>query len=695
MVRYILVVLVLFLAACQSSKSTQGHVTTQPPKDPASLVNVFLGSSGDHGQMSPSASYPFSMMSIGPYTYPTTHMGYEFKAKQFLGFTHTHLEGVGCQGSGGNILVKPFLGKDHTKTDLIKTSENATPGYYSVKFENKIEAAFTVYGKAGLHHYKFPDGEKGFYIDLGHAYVGRFVAEEHTVEKNAVSGWVDTKTTCSAGKTRLYYYLEIDQPVTLKTEGAHGLIATVAAATRDVQIRIAFSAVGVDYARKAIVTDSFETVRSQSKQAWNDLLNHFQVKGDPERVRLFYSLLYRTLQSPYNISEPDGQYKTISGETKHADNKVYNGWAIWDNYRTQLPLLSLGYPQQYQDIAFSIANLYPYGKKNWATQNEPSPTVRTEHAVVVLLDATRKGYTIDYNKIIDSLVSEYRHLDYGSPDKALESSYDAWALAEIAGLMNNKTASAEYKQKALEYKNYWKKDFSDIRANDVDRMQARGLYQGTIWQYRWFVPFDVKGLIALTGGEQQYLQQLDEFFANDYYNHANQPDLQVPIMYNMTSQPWKSQELMHKLAVDTVVQHYLNDNSRGIGSFIDKIYRNQPEAYIRTMDDDAGTMSSWYVWTSCGLHPACIGWPVYYLSVPLMEEATLQWGNGKTFKIEVENYGLHNKYIKGAELNGKPINRNWLTHQEITAGGTLKIIASPVPEKSFGVTEQWITDYHE
>jgi putative alpha-1,2-mannosidase len=694
MKRYFLFIFAFVLASCQHTRTTTVGDSSTAAADPASHVNVFLGSSGDHGQLSPSASYPFSMLSIGPQTYPATHTGYEHKAKQFLGFTHTHLEGVGCQGSGGNLLVKPFLGTDHQPA-LIKKSERGTPGYYQVNFTNGIDAAFTVSGKAGMHQYHFPAGEKGLAMDFSNTIANRFVAEEHTAQGNHVRGWIDTKTTCHAGTTRMYYYLETDAPVTWTSAADHVLIAHLPASTAVVNVRIALSSVSIDHARGNVFAGTFDDLHSQARTAWNDLLNHFQVRGDNARVRLFYSLLYRALQSPYNISEADGQYKTISGETRLENHPVYNGWAIWDNYRTQLPLLALGYPEQYQDITFSLENLYPYGKKNWATQHEPSPTVRTEHAVVVLLDATRKGYTVNYSRILDSLVSENKRLDYGSPDKALESCYDAWALSEIYGLLGNKEAAARYKQQALTYKKYWQKDFSDIRARDADRMQARGLYQGTIWQYRWFVPFDIKGLMTLTGGEQAYVHQLNEFFDNDYYNHANQPDLQVPIMYDMTSQPWKSQAMMHKLAVDTVVQHYLNDNSRGIGSFMDKIYKNEPEAYIRTMDDDAGTMSSWYVWASCGLFPACIGWPVYYVHAPLMQDINLQWPNGKSFRITVENYDAHNAYVTKVVLNGVALNRNWLTHQEIMGGGTLKITTASEPNKSFGVKEPWITSVPE
>ncbi|MBW8686318.1 GH92 family glycosyl hydrolase [Chitinophaga rhizophila] len=655
-----------------------------------SQVNVFLGSSGDNGQMSPAASYPFSMLSIGPETYPSTHTGYEYYAKEFLGFTHNRMEGVGCQGCGGNLLVRPFLGDGPVKADLIKYEEQASPGYYHVGFTNGIKASFTVYKNGGLHQYTFPEGKKGLLLDLAYAHVGRFVAEEHTIEGNAVSGWVESRTTCSAGIYRIYYYVETDRPVKWTSTKAHELVANVT--DGQLGFRIGLSSVGTSYAKAAITKDGFEAVKAQSSREWNNMLGHIKVKGDPEREKLFYSLFYRSIQSPYVVSEPDGAYAATNGTLQHTKSKVYNGWAIWDNYRAQLPLLSIAYPQEYQDMMHSIAGLYKHGKKDFATLHEPSITVRTEHAIVVLLDALKKGYKLDFKAIADSVEKEIKTLDYAHPDKALESSYDAWALSEIYYAEKDKARGDQYKKQAADYKKYWQKDFQDLTKHDVDRMQARGLYQGTIWQYRWFVPFDLKGLMELCGGEAAYVSQLDEFFGNDYYCHANQPDLQAPFMYNVTDQPWKSQALIHKIAVDTMVQHYFNDNSRGIGSEIDLIYKNQPKAYVRTMDDDAGTMSSWFVLVSTGIFPACIGSPVYYLNVPLFESVEWQWPGAKPFSVQVKNFGPKNVYIQEVWLNGKKVDRNWITHSEIVKGGKLEIVAGDKPNLQQGLNNKWIAE---
>jgi len=654
------------------------------------LVNVFLGSSGDYGQLSPAASYPFSQLSIGPQTYPSTHTGYEHLAKLFLGFTHNRFEGVGCQGSGGNLLVKPFLGSNPNSSSLYKKSEKASPGFYEVTFQNGISAAFTVKQHSGLHHYTFPKGKKGIFIDLSHAFNRAFVAEEHRIDGQSIVGWIDSRTTCQVGVYRLYYQLHFRNPVKWKKLNEHQLIVLPQDEDTRVELAVGFSSVDEDHAAQHISTLSFTELQQASTDKWDELFSRIKVNGSLARKQLFYSLLYRTLQSPYVISEPDGTYRTIDGHIQRAKDTRYHGWAIWDNYKTQLPLLALAYPTIFANVATSIANLYPYGKKDFATKKEPANSVRTEHAIVVLLDALNKGYSVPFSSIRDSVKAEVDRLDFNKPDKALESAYDTWAFAQLLRKNGEKELASQYLNKAATYKDYWKKDFEDLSKPDIDRMSARRMYQGTIRQYRWSIPFDVQGLIQLTGGKQSFTTQLDEFFDWNYYNRANEPDLMSPLLYNVSTTPWKAQEWIHKFAVDTTIHHYFNDNSRGIGSTIDILYKNQPQAYIRTMDDDAGAMSAWFVWAAIGVQPALIGEPVYYLHLPLFNEVNLTLSHGKSFRITVSDYQENDAYIAEAYLNGKKLNRNWLTHQEIMQGGVLQLKASAAPVPGWGMENPYV-----
>ncbi|TZF86092.1 glycoside hydrolase family 92 protein (plasmid) [Pedobacter sp. BS3] len=663
-------------------------------QDLTSEVNPFFGTSGDHGQLSPAASSPFGYLSIGPQTSPHIHPGYEFLAKKFLGFTHNRFEGVGCKGSGGVLFVKPFWGDNYKDVELNKVYDQASPGYYTVKFDNGLKASFAVHQYSGIHQYIFPANvkDKRLFIDFSHAFNNAFVAEEHTVDQNTVSGWIQAKTTCSVGTYKLFFCLKFDKSIRIETTAdTHQLIAVLnSSGTTNLDVRVGLSSVDVNDAIKNLPAGDISQVKENSSAAWNRELAHIRVEGDAERKKLFYSLLYRAIQSPYIISAADGRYRAIDGSLQTSGQPVYNGWSIWDNYKTQLPLLSFAFTDRYQAIAWSIANLYRYGKKDYATQNEPSNTVRTEHAVVVLLDAARKGYRIDFNSIYDSVKHEVDHIEAKSPDKKLETAYDLWAFSQIAEICKQQTAAGEYLQKAKTlYQEAWQKDFKDVKKKDVDKMPARGMYQGTVWQYRWLVPYDLAGLINLCGGEKQFTGQLDTFFDDNFYCHSNEPDIQAPVYYNATAQTWKSQRLMHQIGLDTMVQNYFNTNERDVGAYIGKIYRNAPNGYLRTMDDDGGAMSSWFVLAACGIYPASVGYPVYYVNVPYFKTVKIEVAPNKYFTVSVRNFDDKNMYIRQMLLNGKDIGRTWLKHAEIVKGGTLEIIADSKPQ-SYGNTNLFV-----
>jgi putative alpha-1,2-mannosidase len=651
-------------------------------------VNVFLGSSGDHGQLSPGASAPFHQMSIAPQTYPTLHMGYEHLAKEIIGFTHNRFEGVGCQGSGGLILIKPFLGKQDDGEHLLKGSEHAGPGFYEIALQNKIKARFAVDGNLGIHDYTLPQGEKGLTLDLAHAFNGGFVSNTYVLEADGLlKGSVKAKTTCGVGIYTIHYAHAVASKNNWEGKG-NLLTLHLEENMKNVVVRIAFSAVSVDHAVNTLQANrtlTYQQVKADTQKQWDTALGTVKVKGDAAREKLFYSLLYRTLQSPYQTSEADGRYKGTDGKIHQSTGKRYHGWAIWDNYKTQMPLLELLYPSRYQDIVSSISDLYRYGKYDFAGPHEPANSVRTEHAAVVLLDAKKKGYEIDLGAIRDSLIKDTLGFDFSKPDKYLEAAYDMWAMGELL-----QSDRMEYQRRARSYSSIWNKEFKDLSRKDVDRMSARNMYQGTIRQYRWNVPFDMKGLVDLAGGKAAFTAQLDDFFNHHYFNRANEPDIQSPTLYYASTKPWRYQSLVRELAIDTVIQYYFNDNSRGIDPFIDRIYKNQPKAFVRTMDDDAGAMSGWFVLTALGLHQPLIGQPVYYLSVPLFPEIDVQV-EGHALEIRVRNYADKHQYIKRVLFNGKDINRLWLSHEELRQGGRLEIEASAQPSP-YGMDNIWVSD---
>ncbi len=655
-------------------------------------VNVFLGSSGDHGQLTPGASSPLHQLNIVPHTYPQLHAGYEYLAKKVIGFTHNRFEGVGCKGSGGLIMVNPYLGNSYKQQYLNKIKEHAGPGFYEIDFNEGIKAKFAVHENTGIHEYTFPKGDKGLQLDFGYSLNAAWVSNENQlIDNQYIIGKIRAKTTCNVGVYSIYYAIKVEQGKLQKIDDK--IIKVILDQGSDkVNLRISFSAVNEQYALndlKKNISLNYTNLKDKSSKNWNQFLSAIEIKGkDEERKKLFYSLLYRTVQSPFNISEQDGTFRGTDGKQYQASGKRYHGWAIWDNFKTQLPLLELLYPATYQDISSSIASLYQYGKYDFAGPDEPANSVRTEHAAIVLLDAKKKGYHIDIQKIKDQLIKDTSTFDFSKPDKFLEATYDMWAMSQLLP-----SDQAHYQKRALAYKNHWIKEFKDLNRSDVDRMSARNMYQGTIRQYRWNVPFDVQGLVEIAGGKSEFSKQLDDFFDNHYFNRANEPDIQSPTLYYASDKPWKYQSLIHELALDTVVQYYFNDNSRGIDPFINRIYKNEPKAFIRTMDDDAGAMSAWFVLSAIGLHQPLIGEPVYYLNVPFFPEITINRGNSK-IQIKVHNFNDKNRFIKSVKLNGKDIQRLWIKHEELAKNAILEIEATDQPT-SYGMDNIFISSMNK
>ncbi|MCS2961154.1 glycoside hydrolase family 92 protein [Bacteroides thetaiotaomicron] len=176
------------------------------------------------------------------------------------------------------------------------------------------------------------------------------------------------------------------------------------------------------------------------------------VKGGKKDDRvIFYTSLYRTYLSPADVSSPDGAYLGTDGKVYISEDfRYYSNWSLWDTFRTKFPLLVLTEPAKMRDMATSLIHLYATGKKDWSTGFESTPTVRTEHAVILLLDAYRKGITnLDFRKGYAGMKQEMERLPMRSPDQKMESAYDLWAMAKIAEIIGEKADSEQYRQRSV------------------------------------------------------------------------------------------------------------------------------------------------------------------------------------------------------------------------------------------------------
>ncbi|XCF05985.1 GH92 family glycosyl hydrolase [Tamlana crocina] len=659
--------------------------------DNASYINPFINTANDHGQTDVAAAVPFGMVKPAPDTNPIAHSGYDYAANEIIGFSNTRFSGVGCRGVGGNLRVLPYVisGNDSIPNSVTFSKENevAQAGYYSVTLHNGIKTQLSATRQVAFHQYTFPKSEKsGFTIDLASSYVGH-ISDEYKINNGIISGKITSVNVCRKGAYTFYFAIHFNQETSQITKSGSKLILEFSTKEKqDILLRCALSVVDENSAINNLKNTNalqFNKVKTQAFDAWNSLLNTVKVETKNDSLKqLFYTHLYHATQSPFIINDDNGGYRGSDGELYKSNTPYYHGWSIWDTFRTKLPLFSLLYPEKYQDMLLSLKHLYKQGKPDWATEKEPFLTIRTEHSMVMLLDAYRKGILpFDLNEVYDELKEEAKQLPFKSPDNVLESSFDLWALSQIAHILEKNEDAQEYKNQAFEYKTLWKDKFL-VMDDKSDIMHGDGLYEGTLWQYRWFVPFDIQGIQTMIGGKQEFENQLDYFFDNELFNIGNQPDIQVPYLYNYTSSPWKTQALTHKL-LNEKTNNWYGTHEKFKAPIVKKIFTATPDGFIKEMDDDAGTMSSWFLWSSMGLYPVFPGSTELALTTPQFDKVTIKT-KGQPLEITTSKNGGNNIYIQKFTWNGKAVKSSIIDFNTISKGGVLHFELGDKPNKQWG-----------
>lgn len=674
----------ILLIGC-AKENTQQHVK-MPNKDQiTAYIDPFIGTAGDHGQLHPAASMPFGMVQMGPETPGRPHSGYDYYSTEFLGFSHLRTDGVGCRGSGGSVLTRAdYINDDKpmsfSPVKLDKTSEQATAGYYSVVYgQDKILAEMTVSPASGWQIYQFPKaGEVVISVDLTNAHHKFYEADYQVSDSGEVNGRVRAATVCDLGKFQTYFNLMPSQkPQKVSQVDQHKFLLHYSVqAGKKIALHTGFSAVSTNTAKEARLTDAniggFTQAKQHAKNLWEQLLSKVQIEANDETKKIFYSHLYRVYLSPSNLTHSTNTYRAPDNKVySKVDSDYYYGWSIWDNFRTQLPLLTILEPSKMREITASLAKLYTQDKQNWATQNAPLPSVRTEHSAIVLLDAWQKGIRgFDLAPLLPYLVEESAQMPRKSPDQILEAAYGDWAIAKLAKLAGDEKRYQQFLSKAAQYRDIWRDKFKVMTAKS-DIMHGDGLYEGTLWQYRWFVPHDLSWIINELDGERGFNNQLTQFFERHLFNMANQPDIQTPFLFNFTGEAWRTQKLIHEL-INTETVHYYKTHEKRETPVVRQVFQAKPEGMLPEMDNDAATMSAWYVFTMMGLYPAVPGEAVYSLHTPQLNKITLNLENGNQLLISTDKPPAEYPYIHSVELNGQLINRAWITHEEIQNGGDLQ-----------------------
>lgn len=637
-------------------------------------VNLFIGTSGDNGQVAPGAAAPFGMVCVCPDNDPRSHAGYDYAVTKVSGISVNRLSGVGCSGGGGNLRIRPVAPSQ--ELHIKKSREKATPGYYSTAFTNGIKTELTATNAMAVERYKFPRSlSAALWIDFASTFEDVATCHYKRISETCIEGYVQAKNVCGHGCYKLYFSLNTSQPFQLEEQKETTACLTFGKKVHSVEVRIGLSALSSELASWECARwekMDFEDVKSRTADQWEKQLSAIDVKGGKKDDRvIFYTSLYRTYLSPADVSSPDGAYLGTDGKVYISEDfRYYSNWSLWDTFRTKFPLLVLTEPAKMRDMATSLIHLYATGKKDWSTGFESTPTVRTEHAVILLLDAYRKGITnLDFRKGYAGMKQEMERLPMRSPDQKMESAYDLWAMARIAEIIGEKADSEQYRQRSVSlFEETWKKEFMNVTPA-FEVMKNNGLYQGTRWQYRWAAPQYIDKMIEWVG-QDSLRSQLTYFFDHHLYNQGNEPDIHVPYLFNRLGAPEKTQQIVRSLMTEPMIHKY-GGNSEFKTPYLGKAFKNAPEGYSPEMDEDDGTMSAWYVFGAMGFYPLLVGDEYYDLTSPLFDRVLLRLTNGNVLTIQTEGRKKKDAPIKSIHFNGKKIADYRISHNELIKGGEL------------------------
>lgn len=698
-----------------------------PQTDYTQYVDPFIGAA-DNGHTFPGACRPFGMIQTSPVTgavgwrYCSEYM---YADSIIWGFTQTHLNGTGCMDLG-DILVMPFTGERHRTWDAYrssfsKTSENATPGYYTVTLDQaKVKAELTATTHAALHRYTYEQADSAsILIDLQHGPAWN-EKQYHSQVNSCEVNWENDSTLTGHVNNKVwvdqdyYFVMQFSRPVIdhfelpmAETEKGKRLVASFNIQPgEEVLMKVALSTTGVEGAKANMAAEvpgwDFEGIRTAAKADWNSYLSRIEVEGTDEEKTNFYTSFYHALIQPNEISDVDGRYRNAADSVVNATGgKFYSTFSLWDTYRAAHPFYTLMVPERVDGFINSLvdqAEVQGY-LPIWGLWGKENFCMVANHGVSVVAEAYAKGFRgFDAERAFNAIKQTQtvshplksnweNYMKYGyfptdlteaeSVSSTLESVYDDYAAADMAKRMGKKEDATYFAQRADFYKNLfdsstqfmrpkksdgtWKSPFNPSQIGHAE--SVGGDYtEGNAWQYTWHVQHDVPGLIALFGGEEPFLNKLDSLFTLKL--ETTQADVTGLIgQYAHGNEPSHHVTYLYALAGRPERTQEL------IREIFDTQYSPKPNGLCG--NDDCGQMSAWYMFSAMGFYPVNPVSGEYVFGAPQLPEFVLHLADGKTFTIKAEGLSEANKYVKSITLNGEPYTKNFISHADIVKGGTL------------------------
>ena len=696
--------------------------------DPVDYVNPFIGT-GFHGHTYPGATTPFGMVQLSPDTRAGNWdacAGYHYSDTTIDGFSHTHLSGTGCADLAdilfhpttreivihdGECVLQPYF--------FSHDDERASCGYYAVTLPDvNIGVELTAAPRTGVHRYTFTGkGPRQVIVDLLHTVTEekidlcelRRTAPGELAGMRRTQGWVPDQY--------VFFAARFSEPFAdVQLLGDKQAVLTFAPDVRTLTIAVGLSSVSVENARMNSLAEvpelDFDAVHARAVGQWRKALGDIVVEGGSRDEMInFYTAQYHTKLTPNLMSDVNGEYRRHDQTVARMPEgeSYYSTFSLWDTFRAWNPLQTLVDTALVNDMIRSMLDMYDSTGELpiWPLASGETGTMIGYHAVSVIADAYLKGIRgYDADKALEAMIrssninkkgSDYytaqgyipSNIKRESVSCTLEYAYDDWAIARMAQAMGRDDVFGEYARRALNYVNVFDGSTCFFRGRQSDGnwsapfeefATGRDYTEATPWHYRFFVPHDVNGLIQLFGSREAFIREMDRLFTLEsdemqldvsdvtglmgQYAHGNEPSHHMAYLYNYVGQPWKTQELTRRL--------------------LHEMYAPTPEGIIG--NEDCGQMSAWYVFSSLGFYPVCPGSNEFALTAPQFPKAVVRLANGRTLTVTADN-PRRSVYIASVTLDGKPIDRNYITYDELMQGGELHFALRPRPDYERGTDD--------
>jgi len=451
----------------------------------------------------------------------------------------------------------------------------------------------------------------------------------------------------------------------------------------------------------------FDGVRAATQQMWRTELGRVEFHASPAMEKSLYTALYHAMLAPSTSMDGNGDYRGPDNQVHRAEGFHFvSSLSLWDTYRAEQPLMTLIEPEErtndlvrsliasQQESPFGILPVWQFsGLETWCMIGY--------HAVPVIADAYMKGIRgYDTKAALDAMVASATYAPYGNlgdymklgyvpvdndgeaASKTMEYAFDDWTIARMARAMGDDTVAATFEKRA----GFWRNNFNTADGFVEPRLAngeyrkpfdparagaASGFTEGNAWQYSWYQPQDEQGLIDLLGGREKLVAKLDAMFDQKVdvsryadvedisgmigqYIHGNEPSHHLPYLYMYAGAPLKTQARLKQI--------------------VDSQYKPAPDGLVG--NDDLGQMSAWMVFTSLGFYPVAPGSNEYVLGRPFVERAVVHLPNGKVLKVSSDGMSDAHGFLKDVVLNGRSLDRSYVTHEELMQGGELKFVFS-------------------